>query len=187
MAGKIVHLGDQLESVNTPRARAEEASKLMEPAAHSSGMAVGTDEGLVCLFNITGEGLNYNRKLDRQQGRILCLAWHCDGVYIATGCTDTIRVWNIETGHPTTRMTSGRADRNKETNIWSLAIIRDMAVISGDSRGKTSFWNGKNGTLMDSVQSHKADVLTLAVSGNQTTAYISGVDPTLVHFQVGHS
>ena len=54
-------------SVNTPRARAEEASKLIEPAAHSSGMAVGTEEGLVCLFNIMGEGLDYNRKLNRQQ------------------------------------------------------------------------------------------------------------------------
>lgn len=27
---KVVHLGDQLESVNTPRARAEEALKLMK-------------------------------------------------------------------------------------------------------------------------------------------------------------
>jgi len=30
VAGKVVHLGDQLESVNTPRARAEEALKLMK-------------------------------------------------------------------------------------------------------------------------------------------------------------
>jgi hypothetical protein len=35
-----------------------------------------------------------------------------------------------------------------------------MHFSTGDSRGKTSFWNGKNGTLMDSIQSHKADVLT---------------------------
>ena len=26
---------------------------------------------------------------------------------------------------------------------------------SGDSRGRTSFWNGRNGTLIDSIQSHK--------------------------------
>jgi U3 small nucleolar RNA-associated protein 4 len=110
------------------------------------------------------------------------VAWHCDWEHIATGNMDTIRVWNIETGHPTARMTMGRA----ETYIWSLAITRDMTVISGDSRGQTSLWNGKNGTLMDSVHSHKADVLPLALSGNETTAYSRGVDPTLVHFQVGH-
>jgi len=147
-------------------------------------MAVGTEEGFVCLFNLTADGLDYNRVLDRQEGRILCLAWHSDGVHIATGSTDTIRVWNIETGHPTARMTTGRTERNKETIVWCVAITSDMTVISGDSRGKTSFWNGKNGTLVDSVQSHKADVLTLAVSGDEGTAYSSGVDPTLMHFQV---
>ena len=30
VATKVIHLGDQLESVNTPRARAEEALKLMK-------------------------------------------------------------------------------------------------------------------------------------------------------------
>jgi len=147
-------------------------------------MAVGTEEGFVCLFNLTTEGLEYSRVLDRQEGRILCLAWHSDGVHIATGSTDTIRIWNTTTGHPTARMTTGRTERNKETIVWCVAFTADMTVISGDSRGKTSFWNGKNGTLMDSIQSHKADVLAIAVSQDQTKAYSSGVDPTLMHFQI---
>ncbi len=42
-----------------------------------------------------------------------------------------------------------------------------MTVVSGDSRGKTSFWNGKTGTLVDSYQSHKADVLAVAVTKDQ--------------------
>lgn len=85
-------------------------------------------------------------------------------------------------------MTTGRGVRKKGTIVWCVAITSDMTVISGDSRGKTSFWKRKNGTLMDSVQSHKAEVLTLTVSGNETTAYTfsSGVDHTLMHFQVGH-
>lgn len=147
-------------------------------------MAVGTEEGFVCLFSITKEGLDYSRVLDRQEGRILCLAWHSDGVHIATGSTDTVRVWNTSSGHPIARMTTGRAERSRETIVWCVAITDDMTVISGDSRGKTSFWNGRNGTLVDSVQSHKADVLTIALSPNQTTAYSSGVDPTLMHFQI---
>lgn len=147
-------------------------------------MAVGTEEGFVCLFSITSEGLEYNRVFDRQEGRILCLAWHPDGIHIATGSTDTIRVWNSTTGHPTARMTTGRTERNKETIVWCVAVTADMTIISGDSRGKTSFWNGRNGTLMDSVQSHKADVLAIAVSQDQKKAYSSGVDPTLMHFQI---
>jgi len=43
----------------------------------------------------------------------------------------------------------------------------DFTVVSGDSRGKTSFWNGRTGTLVDSYQSHKADVLAVAISPDQ--------------------
>jgi len=154
----------------------------IDPAARL--MAVGTEEGFVCLFQLGEEGLEYSRVLDRQEGRILCLAWHSDGVHLATGSTDTVRVWNSSTGHPTARMTTGRTEKNKETIVWCVAITSDMTVISGDSRGKTSFWCGKSGTLKDSVQSHKADVLCLAVSQDQSRAYSTGVDPTLMHFQV---
>ena len=148
-----------------------------------SRLAVGTEDGFVCLFSITEEGLEYEKVLDRQEGRILCVSWHPDNVHIVTGSTDTVRVWNIETGHPTARMVTGRNEKNKETIVWCVAITSDMTVISGDSRGKTSFWNGKTGTLMDSIQSHKADVLTLTLSGDETVAYSTGVDPTLMHFQ----
>ena len=146
-------------------------------------VAVGTEDGLVCLFSITEEGLEYDKVLDRQEGRILCLAWHPDSVHIVTGSTDTVRVWDINTGQPTARMVVGRAERNKETIVWCVAVTSDMTVISGDSRGKTSFWNGVTGTLSDSIQSHKADVLTVALSPDESTAYSAGVDPTLMHFQ----
>jgi len=43
----------------------------------------------------------------------------------------------------------------------------DFTVVSGDSRGKTSFWKGRTGTLVDSYQSHKADVLAVAISPDQ--------------------
>ena len=146
-------------------------------------LAVGTEDGFVCLFSISQEGLDYDKVLDRQEGRILCLAWHPDSLHIVTGSTDTVRVWNIETGQPTARMVLGRTEKNKETIVWCVAVTSDMTVISGDSRGKTSFWNGLTGTLSDSIQSHKADVLTLALSPDEKTAFSAGVDPTLMHFQ----
>jgi len=148
-----------------------------------SKLAVGTEDGFVCLFSITEEGLDYEKVLDRQEGRILCVSWHPDNIHVVTGSTDTVRMWNTETGHPTARMVTGRSEKNKETIVWCVAVTSDMTVISGDSRGKTSFWNGKTGTLMDSIQSHKADVLTLTLSSDESTAYSTGVDPTLMHFQ----
>ena len=55
--------------------------------------------------------------------------------------------------------------------------------IGKDSRGKTSFWNSRNGTLLDSYQSHKGDILTVTCNQDQTVIYASGADPTIVHFQ----
>jgi len=59
----------------------------------------------------------------------------------------------------------------------------DLTIVSGDSRGKTSFWNGKSGTLVDSYQSHKADVLCVAADHFQKVGVIWHVsfDP----FKVG--
>lgn len=56
VATKVVHLGDQLESVNTPRARAVEAQKLMNhfaelmsPEPETGGVL--NDPDMVILFN----------------------------------------------------------------------------------------------------------------------------------------
>ena len=50
-------------------------------------------------------------------------------------------------------------------------------------RGKTSFWNGRTGTLTDAYQTHIADVLTVATNQEQSIVYSSGVDPNIMQFQ----
>ena len=50
-------------------------------------------------------------------------------------------------------------------------------------RGKTSFWNGRTGTLTDAYQTHIADVLTIATNEEQSIVYSSGVDPNIMQFQ----
>lgn len=48
-------------------------------------LAVGTEEGFVCLFDVTVEGLDFDKVLDKQEGRVLCLDWHKNGTHIVTG------------------------------------------------------------------------------------------------------
>ena len=84
-------------------------------------------------------------------------------------------------------MTTGRTERARETVVWSVSFVSpspaDLTIISGDSRGKTCFWNGQLGTLVDAYQTHKADVLAVAAKGDGTGALSSGVDPVTMHFQ----
>ena len=89
----------------------------------------------------------------------------------------------MESGQPLQRMSTGRLEKRLETIVWSVLMLNDFTVVSGDSRGKTSFWNSRNGTLLDSYQSHKGDILTVTCNQDQTVIYASGADPTIVHFQ----
>ena len=146
-------------------------------------LAVGTEEGFVCIFDVVDDGLNFDKILDKQEGRVLSLDWHVDGCHIVTGSTDTIRLWNVQSGHPVQRMSTGRLEQNQETTVWSVLVLKDFTIVSGDSRGKTSFWNGQNGTLLDSYQSHKADILCVTTTSDEKIVYASGIDPNIVHFQ----
>ena len=51
-----------------------------------------------------------------------------------SGSPDTIRLWDAVTGHPLTRMSTGRTEKHRETTVWSLIILDDFTVVPGDSR-----------------------------------------------------
>ena len=67
------------------------------------------------------------------------------------------RLWDVESGHPLQRMSTGRVEKNLETTVWSVIILSDYTIVSGDSRGKTSFWNGNTGMSVSKFQT-KHDV-----------------------------
>ncbi|KAK2164344.1 hypothetical protein LSH36_65g04031 [Paralvinella palmiformis] len=148
-----------------------------------SQLAAGTEDGCVVLFRITSDGLEYSRALSKQEGRILCVAWYSTENVMITGGIDNIRIWSLASGHAIQRLTLARVERQKETIVWTLAVTRDYTIISGDSTGKTSFWNGRQGTLIKSFRSHRADVLCLCVNEEGNSVFSSGVDPNLVQFE----
>lgn len=60
-----------------------------------------------------------------------------------TGSLNSIRVWNTKTGHAITRMSVTK--RDQETIVWCLAVLSDNIIVSGDSHGRLSFWDGALG------------------------------------------
>ncbi|XP_015116456.1 U3 small nucleolar RNA-associated protein 4 homolog [Diachasma alloeum] len=145
-------------------------------------IAVGTEDGYVNTFAITQDNLVYEKIFDKQKGRILCLKWDNTGDMIFTGSNDTVRVWNANSGHAIHKMTTGRKQNRKETIVWCLGVTNDNHVISGDSRGVLLVWDPSMGTLIESHESHTADILSLAVSEDSNVIYSAGIDPVIRSF-----
>ena len=66
--------------------------------------------------------------------------------------------------------------RGVPTYIWSLAVLSDSTIVSGDSRGHVQVWDGETGVLMVTLHQHTADILALAVSPDESQIFASGVD-----------
>uniref|UniRef100_A0A3P9MA33 UTP4 small subunit processome component n=1 Tax=Oryzias latipes TaxID=8090 RepID=A0A3P9MA33_ORYLA len=130
-------------------------------------LGVGCEDGTVKMFEILEEGIQFQRNLDRQKGRIISLSWHPSGAQIAAGMIDMIRIFDAETGHATHRLLVERGvgtTRNTEVVVWSVAFLSNDTVISGDSAGKVQIWDAVTGTLIRSHLITKWDVLGLSVS-----------------------
>ena len=146
-------------------------------------IAAGCEDGSVRIFDVQFGGLEPTKTLDKQEFRVLSLAWSkCDKM-IVTGSTDsTIRVYNVNTRHVTARISTDKL-RDKSTLIWSMHLTSNMTIISGDSLGQTQFWDAEMGTLIKSFKSHEADVLSVCMSKDEESVYSSGIDSRIAEFK----
>lgn len=71
---------------------------------------------------------------------------------------------------------TGDFTRGIATMIWSMVVLSDSTVVTGDNRGHVHIWDGSTGVLMLTIHQHAADVLSLAVSPDENQIFASGVD-----------
>ncbi|XP_078365837.1 U3 small nucleolar RNA-associated protein 4 homolog isoform X1 [Oculina patagonica] len=147
-------------------------------------MAVGCEDGRVRLFEITADdGLLYSKSLDQQEGRVLCLSWHQNNNILVTGASDsTVRVYSITSGQCNLRITMDEF-HSRSTLIWAIHITSNFVIITGDSLGNTQFWDGQQGTLIQSFKAHMADVLAVCVNKDESMVFSGGVDSKVVQFR----
>ncbi len=69
------------------------------PNAERTVLAGGCEDGQVRLYDVAADGLHFMRGLDKQEGRVMSLAWHPGGKFMAVGGADSIiRKVNVDTG-----------------------------------------------------------------------------------------
>jgi U3 small nucleolar RNA-associated protein 4 len=144
-------------------------------------LAVGTEEGIVNIFDVSDDDLQFVRLLDRQDHRIICCKFNQAGDKLVSGSLDAVKVWNVQTGHAIHKMSTGRADPTKETIVWCIDILKseDFTIITGDSRGKVTFWDGNLGSQIDYVHASTVDIMCLSVADDQKSFFCSGTEQIL--------
>ncbi|KAF4524642.1 hypothetical protein B566_EDAN013751 [Ephemera danica] len=126
----------------------------------SSRIAAGTEEGYINFVDITPDGLQFNRILDKQE----------------------VRVWDSQSGHALYRLATGRDLNNKTCLVWCVRCLDDSTFVSGDSRGKLCIWDLAMGVSLEEHQALKQDVLCISVALEGDEIFCSGIEPRISQY-----
>eukprot|EP01102_Stenamoeba_stenopodia_P021466 TRINITY_DN8652_c0_g1_i1.p2 TRINITY_DN8652_c0_g1~~TRINITY_DN8652_c0_g1_i1.p2 ORF type:complete len:875 (-),score=212.31 TRINITY_DN8652_c0_g1_i1:56-2680(-) len=135
-------------------------------------LAVACEDACVRLFDISQGSIEYKRAFPKHKDRVLGVAWHPVEDELWSSSNDgVIHRYNLETGMDAYRITS--EDR---TSLWSIKVLRDYTLVTGNSKGQTQFWDGVNGVLLQSFKEHRADVLAVVASDAGDAVFSTGID-----------
>ncbi|XP_040427229.1 U3 small nucleolar RNA-associated protein 4 homolog [Cygnus olor] len=150
-------------------------------------LAIGCEDGSVKIFQVVPGGIQFEKNLDRQKGRVLCLSWHPLGTHIAAGSIDFIRVLDVRSGRTVQRIMVNYhvpKPKKRECVVWSIAFLSDGAVVSSDSFGRVQFWDWERGTLLESHTVSTSAVLSLAVSEKEDSIVVGTSTGATYQFQL---
>ncbi|KAJ7225739.1 WD40-repeat-containing domain protein [Mycena pura] len=170
----------------------------------SNMLALGCEDGTVRLLSLANDTLSHHRRFDRVKCRVMSIAWGpprprqpqattgddssddeednwADSWLVTGGSDSSLRKWDVSTGRVIDRMGTDRI-RGERTLVWSVGVLGDGTIVSGDSLGMVKFWDSRTCTQLQSFQGHGADVLCLTIDPTGTAIYTSGVDQKISQF-----
>lgn len=177
--GKIVHVTDCFSS----------AVWAIQSSPRSDILAVGCEDGAVRLFEFGHHrrAPDYFKSLTTAGARVLCLAYHQTLPKLVIGSADgVIRVLDETSGRVLQRL-SATTPVGQTCCIWSLALLKDETIVTGDSNGRVLVWDGQRGVATHCFTQHSADVLALVASRDETQLFAAGVDGKVVCLRRGAS
>ncbi|EDW80179.1 uncharacterized protein Dwil_GK24556 [Drosophila willistoni] len=139
-------------------------------------LAVGTEEGHINILSIENNEITHKSIFVKQRGRVLCCKFDKSGKRLVTGCEGYVKIWNVAKGTTIHTMTLS----DKQVIVWSILVLSDNTIITGDSAGFVSVWNGQNGTQIERQQVLDKNVFALAINEDENRLACSGMQPPLI-------
>lgn len=152
-----------------------------ESAVQEQSIVVGCADGAIVLLSTADGDLQFLKTLakpSKRKARVLSITFQNRHIVLAGHADSTIRVFDTRNGRQIQNMTLGPGPRDgpKEILVWSVRCLPNGWIVSGDSTGTVMFWNGRNYSLMQRIQSHMADILDVAASADGETVISGGMD-----------
>lgn len=151
-------------------------------------LVCGTIDGELVMYSTEDDDLRFQRVVVRsptKKSQMVSITFQSRKVAIV-GCSDsTVRAYDITRGHMLRRMTLGSdlVGGSKDIIVWSVQCLPNGNIVSGDSTGQLCIWDGKTYTQMQRIQSHKQDILSLAISADGNTILSGGMDRKTVLYK----
>ena len=141
----------------------------------SSLIACACDDGTLRIFGLQAadDECRLVQTHSQTNCRLLSLAWHKQRFIAIGGSDGHMSYWDVVEKRELFSI-NGKLQGNLDVNIWSLGVLENGDVVSGDSSGSVRIWDGKFGSQLKAFHLHKKDVLALALSKGKI--YSSGVD-----------
>lgn len=152
-------------------------------------LAAGCDNGSVVILNVSGgKGIiEFGRILQRQDARVLSIAWRGNDQVVGGLADARIRVWSTKNENHGKILGTMKVDQSKEqepTLVWSVKVLNHKLLVSGDSTGSVKFWDLSRFSLLQSFAVHEADVLCLAADSTGKNVFSAGVDRKIINYKL---
>ncbi|KAL2756998.1 hypothetical protein ACRALDRAFT_1049245 [Sodiomyces alcalophilus JCM 7366] len=168
-------------------ASAQQQQLQQGPADAVTRLVAGTIDGALAIYTIADSELRFQRLLIKSPARktqMVSIAFQSRDV-VVVGCSDsTLRAYDMRNGNLLRKMSLGSdlAGGSKEIIVWSVKCLPNGDIVSGDSTGHVTIWDGKTYTQMQRIQSHRQDVLSLSASADGSAILSGGMDRrTVLH------
>jgi U3 small nucleolar RNA-associated protein 4 len=162
-----------------PRASANSATK--EGSASTQDLVVGCADGTLVILSTRDDDLQFQRILARVSGKkTRCLSvTYQDRDRIVAGFTDgTLRIYDARKDTCIRTMSLGASlpGTPKSIYVWQVKCLPNGDVVTGDSSGNITIWNGRTYSITQRVTAHNTDCLDLVTSADGKSIYSGSIE-----------